>query len=123
MGMRVAVCETPFVWSFPEFSSQTECCFSKRYHRNNLRFVHEAQLARIVHCLFSPTYLFLRCAVCVVKQPLLLDGSVRMLLGCVRGLFGINAGNLIWCRSVTRSSLHTTFHCEGRSRKKDHIFV
>ena len=41
-----------------------------------------------------------------------------MLLGCVRGLFGIDVGNFIWCRSVTRSSLHTTFHCESRSRKK-----
>ena len=41
-----------------------------------------------------------------------------MLLGCVRGLFGINVGNFIWCRSVTRSSLHTTFHSESSSRKK-----
>ena len=41
-----------------------------------------------------------------------------MLLGCVRGLFGINVGNIIWCRSVARSSAHTTFHCESRSRQK-----
>ena len=30
MGIRVAVCETPFVFSFPEFCLQTKCWFSER---------------------------------------------------------------------------------------------
>ena len=107
MGMRVAFCETPFcVFVFQSSAYRPSVGFlnvppSKQRATRPRRNPTQPDRA---HCLFSPACLFLRCAVCVVQHPSLLDGPVQMLLGFVHGLFGISVRNSIWCKSVTRSS-------------------